>query len=100
MEILLAGLPGPVTEVAKFHPAFLRWEDLGPTAAQCLPGPMDLNAIDHTVVNGVAEIEVMGLRDVTNRQGSITQLGIERVGSGPGPHLCREGPAPGPSRLM
>ena len=41
-----------------------------------------------------------GLRDVTNRQGSITRLGIERVGSGPSPRLRREGPAPGPSRLM
>ena len=63
---------------------------------QCIAGPMDLNAIDYTVVNGFAEIEVMGLRDVTNRQGSITRLGIKRVGSGPGPRLRREGPAPGP----
>ena len=61
-EILPAGLPGPVTEVAQFHPASLWLEDLGPTAAQCLPGPMDLNAIDHAVVNGVAENEVTGLR--------------------------------------
>ena len=98
--ILPAGLPGPVTEVAQFHPASLWWEDLGLTAAQCLPGTMDLKAIDHAVVNGVAEIEVTGLREVTNHQGSITRLGIERVGSGPGPSLPREGPAPGPSRLM
>ena len=98
--ILPAGLPGPVTEVAQFHPASLWWEDLGLTAAQCLPGTMDLKAIDHAVVNGVAEIEVTGPREVTNHQGSITRLGIERVGNGPGPSLPREGPAPGPSRLM
>ena len=77
----------------QFYPA---WEDLGPTA---LPGPRDLNAIDHAVVNGVAEIEVTGLRDVTTLRGSVTRLGIERVGSRPGPRLRREGPAPGPSRL-
>ena len=91
-EILPSGLPGPVTEVAQFHPASLWWEDLGQTVAQCLPGPMDLNAIDHAVVNGVAEIEVTGLRFPTNRQGSITGLGIERVESGPGPRLRREDP--------
>ena len=96
-----AGLPSrSVTRSRRqFHPACLWWEDPGPTAAQCLPGPRDLNAIDHAVVNGVAEIEVTGLRDVTTRQGSITRLGIERVGSGPGPCFHREGPAPGPSRL-
>ena len=93
---LPSGLPGPVTRRRPFHPASLWWEDLGPTAAQCLPGSMDLNAIDHAVVNGVAEIEVTGLRDVTNRQCSITPL----VGSRPGPRLRWEGPAPGPSRLM
>ena len=83
----------------QFYPVSLWWEDPGPTAVQCLPGPRDLNAIVHPVVNGVAEIEVTGLRDVTTRQGSVTCLGIERVGSGPGPRLRREGPAPGQSRL-
>ena len=83
----------------QFHPTSLRWGDPGPTAAQCLLGPRDLNAIDHAVVNGVAEIEVTGLRDATTRQGFIIRLGIKRVGSWPGPRIRREGPAPGPSRL-
>ena len=48
----------------QFHPASLWWEDLGPTA---LPGPRDLNAIDHAVVNGVAEIEVTGRGVTINR---------------------------------
>ena len=84
----------------QFHPASLWWEDPGPTTAQCLLGSRDLNAIDHAVVNGVAEIGVTGMRDVTTRQGSVTRLGIKRVGSGPGPRFRRQGPAPGPSRLI
>ena len=96
-----AGRPSRSSDRSRrqFHPTSLWWEDLGLMAAQCLPGPTDLNTIDHAVVNGVAEIEVTGQRDVTNRQGPITCLGIERVGSVPGPHLRREGPAPGSSRL-
>ena len=58
---LPAGLPGPVTRRRPFHPASLWWEDPGPTAAQCLPGPTDLNAIDYAVVFGA--YEVAGRRD-------------------------------------
>ena len=36
----------------QFHPASQWWEDLGQTAAQCLPGPTNLNAIDHSVARG------------------------------------------------
>ena len=82
----------------QFHPASLWWEDPGSTASQCLPGPRDLNAINHAVVNRVAEIEVTGL-SLEVQQGSVIRLGIERVGSWPGSRLHREGPAPGPSRL-
>ena len=54
---LPAGLPGPVTRRRPFHPASLWWEDSGPTAAQCLPGPRDLNAIDYyPVVFGADEV--------------------------------------------
>ena len=41
----------------------------------------------------VAEIEVTGLRDVTNRQGSITRLGIERVGSRSGANCTPRWPS-------
>ena len=68
----------------QFHPVVQMWEDLlGPTAAQCLPGPRDLNTIGCTVVNGVANIVVMGLRDVTTRQGLVIHLDVVKVGSGP-----------------
>ena len=53
---LLAGLPDPVTRRRPFHPASLWWEDPGRTAAQCLPGPTDLNAIDYAVVFGADEV--------------------------------------------
>ena len=68
----------------QFHRASLWWEDPGPTAAQCLLGPRDLNAIDHAMVNGVAEIEVTGLRDVTTHQGSIFFVwALREWGAGP-----------------
>ena len=53
---LPSGLPGPVTRRRPFHPASLWWEDPGPTAAQCLPGPTDLNAIDYAVVFGADKV--------------------------------------------
>ena len=53
---LLAGLPDPVTRRRPFHRASLWWEDPGRTAAQCLPGPTDLNAIDYAVVFGADEV--------------------------------------------
>ena len=53
---LPAGLPDPVTRRRSFHPASLWWEDPGRTAAQCLPGPTDLNAIDYAVVFGADEV--------------------------------------------
>ena len=53
---LLAGLPDPVTRRRPFHPASLWWEDPGRPAAQCLPGPTDLNAIDYAVVFGADEV--------------------------------------------
>ena len=81
----------------QFHPASLWWEDLGPTAAQCLPGPRDLNTIDHAVVIGADE--VMGWRDLTTHQGPVTRLDDAGVGSGPGPRLRREGPVPEPGTL-
>ena len=59
-------------------------------AAQCLPGPMDLNTIDHAVVIGADE--VTGRRDITTHQDPATRPDVEGVGSGPGPRL-REGPA-------
>ena len=83
-------LPGPMTRRRPFHPASLWWEDPGPTTAQCLPGPTDLNAIDHAVVIGAEE--VTGRRDVTTLQGPVTRPDVEGVGSGFGPRL-QEGPA-------
>ena len=53
---LPSGLPGPVTRRRPFHPASLWWEDPGLTTAQCLPGSMDLNAIDYAVVFGADEV--------------------------------------------
>ena len=53
---LPCGLPGPVTRRRPFHPASLWWEDPGPMAAQCLPGPTDLNDIDYAVVFGADEV--------------------------------------------
>ena len=53
---LPSGLPGPVTRRRPFHPASLWWEDPGPTATQCLPGPMNLKAIDYAVVFGADEV--------------------------------------------
>ena len=69
-----AGRPSrSVTRIRRqFHPASLWWEDLGPTAAQCLPGPRDLNTIDHAVV--IVADEVMGWRDITTHQGPVTRL--------------------------
>ena len=94
-QSLPISLPGPVKR-RPFHPASLRWEDLGLTAAQCLPGPTDLNTIDHAVVIGADE--VTSRRDVTTHQGPVTRLDVDGVGSGPGPHL-REGPALEPGTL-
>ena len=95
-QSLPTGLPGPVTRRRPFHPASLWWEDPGPTAAQCLPGPTDLNAIDHVVVIGADK--VMERRDVTTHQGPVTRPDVEGVGSRPGPCL-REGPALEPGTL-
>ena len=95
----MSGLPDPVTRsrVRQFHRVYLWWDDLlGPTA---LPGPRDQIAADLTVVNGVAEIVVAGLRDVTSRLGLVTHLGVVRVGSGPDLRHCRDGPAR-PGRLI
>ena len=95
-QILPTGLPVPVTRRKPFHPASLWWEDPGPTAAQCLPGPTDLNAIDHAVV--MRSDEVTGRTDITTHQGPGTRQDVEGVGSGPGPRL-REGPALEPGTL-
>ena len=67
-----------------------------PTAAQCLPGPTDLNAIDYAVMFGADE--VTGRRDFMTHQGPVTRQDIEGVGSGPGTRL-REGPALEPGML-
>ena len=56
-----------MTRTRPFHPASLWWEDPGPSAAQCLPGPTDLNAIDYAVVFGADEVP--GRRDLTTHQG-------------------------------
>ena len=95
-QSLPTGLPGPMTRRRPFHPASLWLEDPGPMAAQCLPGPTDLNAIDQAVVIGADE--VTGRRDVTTHQGPVTCLDVEGVGSGPGPCL-RAGPALEPGML-
>ena len=76
-QSLPTGLPGPMTRRRPFHPASLWWEDPGPTAAQCLPGPTDLNAIDHAVVIGADK--VMERRDVTTHQGPVTRPDVEGV---------------------
>ena len=95
-QTLPTGLPGPVTRRKPCHLAFLWWEDPGPTAAQCLPRPRDLNTIDHAVVIGTDE--VTGQRDVTTHQGPVIRLDAG-VGSGPGPRLRQEGRAPEPDTL-
>ena len=86
-QSLPTGLPGPVTRRRPFHPASLRWEDTGSTAAQCLPGPtdlntmMDLNTIDHSVV--IRADKVTGRRDVMTHQGPVTRLDVDGVGVDP-----------------
>ena len=57
-----------------------------------LPGLGDQIAIVHTVVSGVAEIAIVGLRDITS-PGLVTRPGSRRVGSGPDVRLRRECPA-------
>ena len=95
-QSLPTGLPGPVTRRGPFHPASLWWEDPGPTAAQCLPGPTDLNTIDHAVV--IEADEVTGRTDVTTHQGPATRPDVEGVGRGASPRLW-EGPALEPGTL-
>ena len=99
LRLRMSGLPGHVTRsrVRQFHQVYLWWDDLlGPTA---LPGPRDVIAADCTVVNGVTETVVTGLRDDTSHLGLVTHLGVVRLGNGPDRGLRRDGPAL-PGRLI